>query len=256
MSDYQEFRGGVNVVRRRGDVVHRPASPAAPAIHRLLQHVHDAGFRGAPQPLGFDADGNERLTFLDGDVHDTLTPQLRTPELLTSAATLLRNLHDATTGFRPEPGDRWLFKVRSPVEVMCHGDIAPYNSVVRDGLTVGFIDFDAAHPGPRVWDLAYAVYRYAPLHAPGNPESFGTAEEQGHRAAAFCRAYGPPAGADVIDVVPDRLQALIDFMREQAAQGNEAFQQHIAEGHTGLYETDIRYVRANRDTLRQAFEVA
>ncbi|MFF0449999.1 hypothetical protein ACFYT4_26970 [Streptomyces sp. NPDC004609] len=104
-------------------------------------------------------------------------------------------------------------------------------------------------------DVAYAVYRFAPLQGPDNPESFGTPQEQGRRIAAFCRAYGPGVGAEVVDVVPDRLQALIDFMRDQAARGNEAFQQHIAEGHIGLYEADIRYVRAHRDTLRAAFEM-
>ncbi|MFI8086393.1 hypothetical protein ACIF6L_37050 [Kitasatospora sp. NPDC086009] len=58
----------MNVVRRRGDVVHRPTSAATPAIHRLLRHVRDQGFRRAPEPRGFDADGNELLTFLDGEV--------------------------------------------------------------------------------------------------------------------------------------------------------------------------------------------
>ncbi|WP_027660412.1 hypothetical protein [Salinispora fenicalii] len=67
--------------------------------------------------------------------------------------------------------------------------------------------------------------------------------------------YGPQVGAEVIDVVPERLQALIDFMRDQASRGNEAFQQRIADGHTDLYEADISYVRANRDTLRAGFNV-
>jgi Ser/Thr protein kinase RdoA (MazF antagonist) len=138
---------------------------------------------------------------------------------------------------------------------MCHGDAAPYNCVLKDGLPVGFIDFDAAHPGPRVWDVAYAVYRFAPMQGPDNPESFGTAQEQGRRVAAFCRAYGPEVKAEVVDVVPARLQALIDFMRDQAERGNEAFQQHIADGHISVYEADIHYVRAHRDTLRAAFEV-
>ncbi|WP_172383085.1 phosphotransferase [Streptomyces sp. MNP-20] len=254
MTERQEFQGGVNVVHRHGDVVHRPASPAAPAIHRLLDHLHDQGFHGAPEARGFDAEGNEVLTFLDGEVHNALTPQLRTPELLTSAAVLLRRLHDATVTFRPRPDDRWLFPARQPAEVMCHGDAAQYNCVVKDGVAVGLIDFDAAHPGPRVWDVAYAVYRFAPLQGPDNPESFGTPQQQARRVAAFCRAYGPGVGAEVIDAVPERLQALLDLMRAQAAQGNEAFQQHIAEGHTDLYEADIRYVRAHRDVLRAAFD--
>ncbi|MEU4421684.1 aminoglycoside phosphotransferase family protein [Actinoplanes sp. NPDC024001] len=256
MTERQEFRGGVNVVRRHGDLVHRPASPAAPAIHRLLRHLHDHGFHGAPEPRGFDEEGNELLTFLDGQVPGSLTPDLRTPELLASAARLLRGLHDASVTFVPQPGDRWLVPVRQPAEVICHGDAAQYNCVVRDGLAIGFIDFDAAHPGPRVWDVAYAVYRFAPLQGPDNPETFGTPQEQGRRVADFCRAYGPQIGPEVVDVVPDRLQALIDFMRAQAEQGNEAFQQHIAEGHADLYEADIRYVRAHRDTLCAAFVAA
>lgn len=104
--------------------------------------------------------------------------------------------------------------------------------------------------------MAYTVYRFAPLQSPDNPESFGTPEEQGHRVAAFCHAYGPQIGPEVIDVVPDRLQALIDFMRAQAAQGNAAFQRHLADGHADLYAADIRYVRAHRDTFRAAFGVS
>ncbi|WP_341721458.1 phosphotransferase [Micromonospora sp. FIMYZ51] len=244
----------MNVVHRHGDVVHRPVSPATPAIHRLLRHLHDHGFHGAPEPRGFDSEGNEMVTFLDGAVPDALTPELRTHDLLTSAAALLRALHDASVTFRPRPDDPWLVPARHPAEVMCHGDAAQYNCVVRDGRAVGFIDFDAAHPGPRSWDVAYAVYRFAPLQGPDNPESFGTPQQQGRRVADFCRAYGPQVGAEVIDVVPDRLQALVDFMHEQASQGNEAFQRHIAEGHADLYAADIRYVRTHRDILRAAFE--
>ncbi|CAM5270585.1 phosphotransferase [Streptomyces spiroverticillatus] len=255
MPDQQEFKGGVHVVRRHGDVVHRPASPATPAVHRLLRHVHARGFHGAPEPRGFTPGGHETLTFLDGRVPDTLTPDLRGTTLLTSAAALLRHLHDASADFAARPDDAWLFPAREPVEVMCHGDAAQYNCVVRDGRAVGFIDFDTAHPGPRVWDLAYAAYRFAPLQGPDNPEGFGTPEEQGRRVAAFCRAYGADlVGAELLDVVPDRLQALIDFMREQARQGSAAFRQHIAEGHADLYAADIRYVRTHRDALRAAFE--
>ncbi|MGA5223205.1 phosphotransferase [Streptomyces koyangensis] len=130
---------------------------------------------------------------------------------------------------------------REPAEVICHGDAAPYNYVVRNGEAVGLIDFDAAHPGPRVRDVAYAVHRFAPLHGPDNPESFGTPRVQGRRAAAFCRAYGPGVGAEVVDVVAERLRALIAFMRDRAAHGDEAFQRHLAEGHADAYEADIRH---------------
>ncbi|WP_405867085.1 phosphotransferase [Streptomyces sp. NBC_01515] len=44
-----------------------------------------------------------------------------------------------------------------PVEVICHGDFAPYNCVFTGEGAVGLIDFDAARPGPRAWDLALHV---------------------------------------------------------------------------------------------------
>ncbi|MCI3935107.1 hypothetical protein [Streptomyces sp. AN091965] len=94
------------------------------------------------------------------------------------------------------------------------------------------------------------------LSGPDSPPATYRLEgaQAGPTGTAFCRAHGPGAGAEVIDAVPARLQALLDLMREQAALGNEAFQQHIAEGHTDLYEADIRYVRAHRDLLRAAFD--
>lgn len=254
MTEWEEFHGGVNVVRRRGDTVHRPATAAAPAIHRLLRHVRAHGFDGAPEPLGFDSGGDEVLTYLPGDVHNALPPALRTPELLDSAATLLRRFHDASATFEPGPGDRWRLPARSPAEVVCHGDVAPYNCVVRDGLVTGLIDFDAAHPGPRLWDVAYAVYRFAPLHAPANPDSYGSPEEQGRRAGRFCRTYGLTPGSLLLDVVAERLSALIGFMREQARRGDTAFQAHIAAGHIDLYEADIRYLDENRGALLRALQ--
>lgn len=247
------FQGGINVVRRRGNAVHRPATAATPAIQRLLRHLRDSGFAGAPEPLGYDDEGNEVLSYLDGDVHGALPAQARTPALLTSAGIWLRQFHEASATYQPAPDDRWQLPAQSPAEVICHGDIAPYNCVIQGDRVIGFIDFDTAHPGPRVWDLGYAVYRFAPLHAPTNPDSAGTTEDQAGLAAVFCRAYGLDPGAFLLDAVVGRLVALLDFMRMRARAGDVAFQSHIDEGHPALYEEDIRYLEAQRDVMLRVF---
>ena len=38
-------------------------------------------------------------------------------------------------------------------DTVVHGDFAPYNCVVRDGLVTGVFGFDIAHPAPRLWDV-------------------------------------------------------------------------------------------------------
>jgi hypothetical protein len=83
---------------------------------------------------------------------------------------------------------------------------------------------------------------------------YGGPGEQGRRAALFCRAYGRPADAALLDVVAERLRALIAFMRAEAERGCAAFQAHIDAGHIGLYEADIAYLDTHRAALLGAFD--
>ncbi|MEU4221587.1 phosphotransferase [Actinoplanes sp. NPDC026623] len=135
-----------------------------------------------------------------------------------------------------------------PVEVICHGDFAPHNCVLDGGRVVGVFDFDHAHPGTRLWDVAYAAYRWVPLTAPGNADGLGTTGEQAARLRVFCDRYGlDGAGrAGLVDAVVARLHTLVGFMRAQAAAGNAAFAGHLAAGHHIQYLNDAGYVREQR----------
>ncbi|PFG17331.1 phosphotransferase family enzyme [Propionicimonas paludicola] len=253
MTDDELLQGGVNSVLRRGELVHRPAGRHTPTVHRLLTHLRRQGFDGAPMPVGFDDEGREVLTYVVGDVYESLPPGVRTTALVASAGALLRRLHDASLSYEQSAHDEWMLPPRHPAEVICHGDIAPYNSAVRRGRVVGFIDFDTAHPAPRLWDVAYAVYRYAPLHAPDNPESAGSVAEQAVMASAFCHAYGVEPDELLLDTVAERLTSLMAHIRDQAASGNAAFERHVADGHLASYEADIRYVVEQRGALLREF---
>ena len=167
--DQENFQGGVNAVVRTGNKVRRPSGPWTPAVHALLHHLRANGFDAAPQAHGLDEQGREVLDFAPGEVPGYPMPAyVWTDETLTEVARLLRAFHDATSGFTEPASTTWYLPPREPREVICHGDIAPYNSVFRDGRPVAFIDFDTAHPGPRVWDVAYAAYRFVPLAGPDN----------------------------------------------------------------------------------------
>jgi Ser/Thr protein kinase RdoA (MazF antagonist) len=178
---------------------------------------------------------------------------------LRGLATLLRGYHDATVGCPSAGGATWYFPAREPAEVICHGDVAPYNCVFRDGLPVAFIDFDTAHPAPRLWDVAYAAYRFVPLtcaagggDVDGNGEEVLPVAEQARRLRLLCDAYGLPASdrRALPEAVVERLHALVEFMRERAAEGSAAFAGHLADGHQELYLRDARHVAAHADLLR------
>ncbi|HEY1180335.1 MAG TPA: aminoglycoside phosphotransferase family protein [Phytomonospora sp.] len=255
MTEEQLAGGGVNEVARVGATVRRPTGPHTPTVHALLGHLAGEGYTGAPRAHGIDDQGREILDFMSGEVaHHPLPAHVTSDRGLTTAARLIRGLHDATATFTP-PGDAtWTLPAREPAEIICHGDLAPYNCVYRDGEPVAFIDFDTAHPGPRVWDLAYAAYRFVPLTDPEGAEGDAGTGEQARRLRVFADAYGlPDTDRDALaGTVIARLDALVAHMHAEAARGNAAFASHIAEGHDTHYRADIDYVARVSARLTEA----
>ncbi|MEJ3655547.1 aminoglycoside phosphotransferase family protein [Actinomycetes bacterium KLBMP 9759] len=237
--------GGVNRVVRVGATVRRPVHRWSPAVRALLGQLRAAGVREAPAWHGVDRRGRDVFDHLPGEVGNyPLSQQVRGEAALVSAARLLRRMHDASVpvvGMRDLP---WHVAPLEPVEVICHGDFAPYNCVFSEGRTTGVIDFDMAGPGPRRWDIAYALYRFAPLTHPDNDDGFGDVEEQARRARAFLDAYGCTERdrRDALQTVAPRLRYLVEYMKTAAAGGDPNFARHIEEGHADLYVRDTSYI--------------
>ena len=105
---------------------------------------------------------------------------------------------------------------------------------------MAWIDFDTAHPGPRVWDAAYTAYRFVPLTAGGDVRA------QAARLRAFLDGYGDGLGdpARVLATAAERLRALVAHLRQRATAGDEAFRGHLAAGHDRLYLADTAHIEA------------
>ncbi len=150
----QRLEGGITnagAVARDGEHVVRPSGPHTAAIHELLAALRRAGFTGAPAPVGVDADGSERLEFIDGDVASTPYPiWAQSDRALVSVARLLREFHDAGRGFDPS-GHEWNTTLADSLggPVVCHNDVELSNVVFRGGGAVALIDFEFAAPGAR-----------------------------------------------------------------------------------------------------------
>ena len=247
--------GNMTAVSRVGATVRRTAGAWTPQVHRLLLHLRAKGIHEAPAPLGFDPQGREILTFIPGLVgNDPLPDFLRTDAMLIAAARLLRRIHDATADVAPTWLSGWLAPTRAPIEVICHGDFAPYNCVFDEGRLVGVIDFDHAHPGSRHWDLAYALYRFAPITDPSNPDGYGTVAEQCRRVRLFCDEYGLQARAQLVEVIRARLAYMAEYLREGAARGDTRLQANIDAGHLAIYTTDYAYLETHDAQFQAALD--
>lgn len=155
--------------------MHRPLTARAPFVRDLLRHLEAVGFAHAPRYRGIDQEGRQILTYIEGWVPHGVEQGGWTDEQLRHAATLLRAYHDATAG-SPLAGDD---------EVVCHNDCAPWNTVFVAGRPAGMIDFDDACPGPRIRDVAYALWCWLALGAGAL-----SIREQARRIALMCDAYG------------------------------------------------------------------
>jgi hypothetical protein len=239
--------GSVTHVVRMGDTVRRPVGPGSRRVHELLLHLERVGFAGAPRFQGTDELGREVLSFIDGEVTADGPPSgFDTDEAMVAAARLLRGFHDATTEFAAADSSGWRFHVGAPKggSVICHNDVGPHNTVYRLGRPVAFIDWDLAAPGPREWDLAYALWRFVPLYDDEQCRRLGwPPAPRGPRIARFLDAYG--AGderVDILGVVRRRQESTRSTIETWASEGDPAFQRLLDEGRATEIASNLRYL--------------
>ena len=221
--------GNSSIVVRVGDTVRRNSGPWTPAVHTLLDTLRANGITRVPKAVGMDEQGREVLSFLPGDVVQYPLPEwIWHPSILRDAAGLLRQLHDATIDLANAPL-KWQLPTHDPVEVVCHNDFAPYNMVFQGQRFAGIFDFDAASPGPRIWDFAYLAYQLVPLiegggaGAPEGPEGLARLDE-------LIAAYGFPfQRRHVLETLATRLGELADYSEGRAAvTGRSELNDHAA----------------------------
>jgi Phosphotransferase enzyme family len=204
MSEGEPLTGGSETqgIVRIGDTVRRPLRPFSLTVQAYLAHLRDAGFAGAPLPLGVDEQGREVLSFVPGEVARWPLPaEMWGEDVLVALARLIRALHEASAGWVPPPGAVWggspasSGRLTERAELVSHRDYATGNVVFRDGLPVALIDFDLARPTSRVYDLVNALWFWAPLRE-GDPRDRPPALADAdipRRVAVFADAYGVTA---------------------------------------------------------------
>jgi hypothetical protein len=229
--------GNIGGAVRVGDTVRRAAGPWTPSVHALLAHLAGTGFTGAPRPLGFDEQGREVLTFLEGETVGHRKPRpawVHAGDTLDQVARWMRACHQALAGFVPPPGALWRGGgTWSPGLIIAHNDAATYNAAWHQGTLTGFFDWDFAGPATPEWDLAFAAFSWVPLHARHfiAAEGFTDFAARPGRLDRFLGVYGWTATTgDFLDVVEARVKSHADGIRDLAARGDEAFGRLLRDG--------------------------
>ncbi|HEY9291462.1 MAG TPA: phosphotransferase [Microlunatus sp.] len=245
-----------------GDTVRRSGSFWSPVVLDLLRHLEDHGFDGAPRALGFDDQGREILTYIAGEPGASL-PEVgaaplgdvdhwvRRDDVLVRLGRLLRTFHDAAATFS-WTGREWQVPTRQPVETICHNDLSPGNTVFRDGVPVALIDWEAAAPGPRAWDLGFAAWRWVPLwpeercRRTGLPTKIA---EQARRYRLLLNAYGIEPTVDIVLTGAERMQGFLDHLWQLVAAGSEWEMAMARRGDLDAIAREIAWVQKNAVAL-------
>jgi len=223
--------GNGGAVVRVGDHVLRPTSPATPAVHALLRHLRSHGFAGVPAVVGVDADGRERLRYIEGEVPVPPFPTWSiTDRALVTMAKLLRRYHDAASSFTPPPGAVWNQELADPTPgdqpVLCHNDVCPENVVFSEAIAVALLDFDFAAPGRREWDVAAMARMCVPVETAEDAARTGRGTlDPVRRLRVVADAYGldEPGRDGLLDALAVQFDQGGAFVRRRVEAGEPAF---------------------------------
>lgn len=154
---------------------------------------------------------------------------------------MIREIHDASAPYAPEADAVWRTAIPAPAaELVCHNDLAPWNLITGDRWV--FIDWDAAAPSTRLWDLAYAAQAFALSGGERDPESAArdlAAIVDGYRADDVMRRDLPQA-------MEERTAAMLALLEGAHATGDEPWASMYANGHGDHWAKALAFVREHR----------
>ncbi|WP_423916964.1 phosphotransferase [Candidatus Poriferisodalis sp.] len=175
---------------------------------------------------------------------------------LASVGELLRSFHDRVAGFAPETGFEEGPQAVAAGQVVCHGDVAPRNTVFRDGRATAFIDWDGIFVSAPMWDLAHAVWQFAPVCDDADPwlGDWPSTPDRSARIAALVGGYR--LSADRAHGLADMVVEVIAGCRRSVvckiAAGIPAFVQMEREGILAALDSQHRAAEQHRTLVAQA----
>lgn len=231
-------------VVRVGDTVRKPWTDATASVAGFVSVLRNRGI-DAPAHLGRDERGRQIIEFVPG----TLAmegPRLSADDLR-RVGSMIRDIHDASAAYTPPAGAIWRTAIPAPgAELVCHNDLAPWNLITGERWV--FIDWDAAAPSTRLWDLAYAAQAFTlsdTARGPGEAAADLAALVDGYGAGRMLRHALPQA-------MEERTAAMLALLEGARSTGEEPWASMHDDGHGAHWARALQYVREHRSVWAQA----
>lgn len=254
MADDEERLPGGNVsgpVVRVGDTVRRARRAAAASVEALLVHLERVGFEHSPRFLGVDDQGRQVLRYAPGtaspDPDDLSTSEVR------EVGRILAELHGAMGSLPDALARDWAVSVPTGRrDQVVHHDPAPWN-LVRGAGAMTWIDFDAAGPGSRLEDLAYAAHGFVPIRRDAEREL----ADRMARLSALVDGYGldHEGRRELVDTVSRRIDAMYQVLRDGHLAGTQPWSDLWRAGHGDVWSSDASAARELGPPMRRALGV-
>jgi tRNA A-37 threonylcarbamoyl transferase component Bud32 len=224
-------------VVRIGETVRKRWAASTPHVVAYLDGLRTHGI-DVPQVLGRDAAGRQILEFVSGT--RAIDREPLTLDDLFRVGTMVRAIHDASEHICASPSAVWQTAIPAPGDdLICHNDLAPWNLIMGERWV--FIDWDAAAPSTRLWDLAYAAQAFTLSDADADPPEAATS------LAAFVDGYRPDASirSGLPDAIARRTHAMYDTFRTAHLNDEEPWSTMFVSGHGAHWESICRFVDAH-----------
>lgn len=243
-------------VLRIGDVVRHPAQPWSASVHALLQFLNESGFVEAPSPGPIDGEDDD-VAYIEGISGDEACALVQSDSAVAEVAQTLRRFHDTVAAWEPEVEPTWFdgqTGTGTGDQIVCHGDVGPWNLVWRDDRIVGLIDWEYATVGTRRTDIAYALHYLAPFRDRSYWEGvlgMATKPRRRHRMAVFADAYGIAVDDELVEDVLASQRAGVNLMIKLAERGVARQQQLIADGELDREQRAVDWGQARQHKFRR-----
>lgn len=230
-------------VVRVGNTVRKPWSKNSGGVLEYMRILRDCGI-DLPEPRGRDARGRMEMEFIEGPLAIDSPPLSHAQ--LSKVGAMVRAIHDASQGLDADALglDPALMPVAEP-DLVCHGDLTPWNLLV--GERWAFIDWDGAAASTRVWDLSYSAQAFTLNDATADPVSAAA------DLRAFVEGYGADAGlrAELATTIPRRAWAMHDHLKASHHEGREPWSSMYAGSHGAHWRGVARFLEQNMKTWQE-----